>query len=122
VVSIVADGYGLLESADPGEALFAFLRSMVLQWGAGDRGLVDALAGSGVDVETAVSDLEESFLGLLGALLAAAQKAGTVRPDVDVRAVKALMVGCQAMQTYDAGLAEGVTEVVFDGLRRVPEQ
>jgi AcrR family transcriptional regulator len=119
VVSIVADGYGLLESADPGEALFAFLRSMVLQWGAGDRGLVDALAGSGVDVETAVPDLEESFLGLLGALLAAAQKAGTVRPDVDVRAVKALMVGCQAMQTYDAGLAEGVTEVVFDGLRRV---
>ena len=122
VVSIVADGYGLLESADPGEALFAFLRSMVLQWGAGDRGLVDALAGSGVDVETAVPDLEESFLGPLGALLAAAQKAGTVRPDVDVRAVKALMVGCQAMQTYDAGLAEGVTEVVFDGLRRVPEQ
>lgn len=43
---IVDDGYALLGSDRPGEALFTFLRSMVLQWGAADRGLVDALAGS----------------------------------------------------------------------------
>ena len=73
---------------------------MVLEWGATDQGLADALAGVGIDVATAMPDVEEDFLGLLGDLLRAAQKAGTVRRDVDVRDVKAMLVGCQAMQAY----------------------
>jgi hypothetical protein len=40
-----------------------------------------------------------------------------VRRDVDVPEVKALMVGCQAMQGYDDARAERVTNVVVDGLR-----
>jgi len=114
---IVADGRALLPSDDPGQALFAFLRSMVLQWGATDRGLAEALAGFGVDVKAAVPQAEDAFLGLLGDLLQTAQKAGTVRRDLDVRDVKALMVGAQAMQTYNAEVAERLTEVVLDGLR-----
>ncbi|HEX3285005.1 MAG TPA: helix-turn-helix domain-containing protein [Mycobacterium sp.] len=114
---IVDDGRALLASVDPGDALFAFLRSMVLQWGATDRGLAEALAGLGVDVKEAVPDGEDAFLGLLGDLLRAAQKAGTVRRDLDVRDVKALMVGAQAIQTYNAEAAERLTEVVLDGLR-----
>jgi AcrR family transcriptional regulator len=114
---IVDDGRALLASVDPGDALFAFLRSMVLQWGATDRGLAEALAGLGVDVKEAVPDGEDAFLGLLGDLLRAAQKAGTVRRDVDVRDVKALLVGAQAIQTYNAEAAERLTEVVLDGLR-----
>ena len=47
----------------------------------------------------------------------AAQRAATVRPDVDVPEIKALMVGCQAMQGYDKARAERVTGVVIDGLR-----
>jgi AcrR family transcriptional regulator len=114
---IVDDGRALLASVDPGDALFAFLRSMVLQWGATDRGLAEALAGLGVDVKEAVPDGEDAFLGLLGDLLRAAQEAGTVRRDLDVRDVKALMVGAQAIQTYNAEAAERLTEVVLDGLR-----
>jgi AcrR family transcriptional regulator len=114
---IVDDGRALLATQDPGEALFIFLRSMVLQWGATDRGLAEALAGFGLDVKDAVPDAEDAFLGLLGELLRAAQKAGTVRPDVDVPDVKALMVGAQAMQTYNAEAAERLTEVILDGLR-----
>jgi AcrR family transcriptional regulator len=114
---IVDDGRAVLASVDPGDALFAFLRSMVLQWGATDRGLAEALAGLGVDVKEAVPDGEDAFLGLLGDLLRAAQKAGTVRRDVDVRDVKALLVGAQAIQTYNAEAAERLTEVVLDGLR-----
>jgi hypothetical protein len=90
---------------------------MVLQWGATDRGLAEALAGLGVDVKAAVPEAEDAFLGLLGDLLRAGQKAGTVRGDLDVRDVKALMVGAQAMQTYNAEAAERLTEVVLDGLR-----
>jgi AcrR family transcriptional regulator len=114
---IVDDGRSLLTSEDPGEALFTFLRSMVLDWGATDQGLVDALAGVGIDIKEAVPDAEEAFLGLLGALLRAAQKAGTARRDVDVPDVKAMVVGAQAMQAYRPDTAERLIEVVLDGLR-----
>jgi AcrR family transcriptional regulator len=115
--TIVADGRALLASGDPGAALFTFLRSMVLQWGATDQGLADALAGVGIDINEAVPEAEEAFLALLGDLLRAAQTAGTVRRDLDVRDLKALMVGAQAMQGYNADAAERLTEVVLDGLR-----
>jgi AcrR family transcriptional regulator len=111
---LVDDGYALLGSEGPGEAIFSFLRSMVLQWGATDRGLVEALAGVGIDVEQAA---EDAFLALLGELLRAAQKAGTVRHDIGVREVKSILVGCQAMEAYNSELAERVTDVVIDGLR-----
>jgi AcrR family transcriptional regulator len=114
---LVDDGRALLESDGPGEALFTFLRSIVLQWGAGDRGLVDALAGFGIDIATAAPDAEDAFLAVLDELLRAAQRAGTARRDIGVREVKAIMVGCQAMEAYNAELAERVTDVVVDGLR-----
>ncbi|WP_083453099.1 TetR/AcrR family transcriptional regulator [Mycolicibacterium goodii] len=107
----------LLSGADPGEALFEHLRMMVLQWGAADRGLVDALAGVGIDVKTVVPAAEDEYMEMLAALLSAAQRAGTARPDVTAKDVKALLVACQAMQTYDADTAERLTDVVFDGLR-----
>jgi AcrR family transcriptional regulator len=113
---IVNEGRDLLASDDPG-ALFSFLRSMVLQWGAADRGLADALAGIGIDIKTAMPDAEEAFLGLLGELLKAAQDAGRARPDVDVADVKAILSGCLAMQVADPAAADRLTEVVLDGLR-----
>jgi AcrR family transcriptional regulator len=114
---IIDAGQALLRSEQPGQALFAFLQSMVLQWGAADRGLVEALAGVGIEIDNAVPDAEEEFLSLLGDLLRAAQQAGTARSDVGVPEVKALLVGCQAMQSYNAELAERVTDVALDGLR-----
>ncbi|WP_066902694.1 TetR/AcrR family transcriptional regulator [Mycolicibacterium houstonense] len=114
--SIVEEGRTLLD-ANPAEGLFDFLRSMVLQWGAKDRGLVDALAGSGIDVESVVPEAEGEYMTVLANLLAAAQRAGTARPDVTVAEIKTLMVGCQAMQSYNDDVAERVTDVVFDGLR-----
>ncbi|HYB34467.1 MAG TPA: helix-turn-helix domain-containing protein [Mycobacterium sp.] len=113
---VVDKGHALLQLGEPGEALFTFLRSMVLEWGATDRGLVEALAGSGIEF----ADAEEAFLDILDELLAAAQKRGTARPDVGVPEVKALLVGCLAMQTYNGELAERVTDVVVDGLRAAP--
>src|SRR5246500_6010199 len=114
---LIGDGYGLLESDGPGEALFTFLRSMVLQWGATNRGLADALAGVGIDIERGAPDAEEAFLALLGELLRAAQEAGTARQDIGVREVKSILVGCQAMEAYNSAWADRVTEGVVDGLR-----
>ena len=114
---LVDDGHALLRTEGAGGALFAFLRSMVLQWGAADRGLVDALAGYGIDIACAVPDAEDAFKAMLGELLTAAQGAGTARRDIDMRDLKAILVGCQAVQAYDAELAERATDVVIDGLR-----
>jgi AcrR family transcriptional regulator len=113
---IVDEGRALAHGEAPGEALFTFLRLMVLQWGATDRGLVDALAGYGIDIETAMPEAEGEFLGVLGELLKAAQDAGTARRDVDVADVKAILVGCLAMQAANPDAAQRLTEVVLQGL------
>jgi len=114
---IIAAGRALLDEPGPGEALLEFLRRMVLEFGATDQGLVDALGGLGIDVESVAPGADDAFCALLGELLVAAQRAGTVRPDVDVPEIKALLVGCQAMQGYDTARAARVTDVVIDGLR-----
>lgn len=114
---VVDDGYALLESDEPGVALFTFLRSIVLQWGATDRGLAEALAGVGIDIAQAAPESEDAFLAVLGELLGAAQRAGIARGDLGVGDLKAILVGCQAMQSYNAASAERVIDVVIDGLR-----
>ncbi|SIL80290.1 Possible transcriptional regulatory protein TetR [Mycobacteroides abscessus subsp. abscessus] len=43
-----------------------------------------------------------------------------MRSDVGVHEVKALLVGCQAMQSYNKDVSRQVTDVVFDGLRPRP--
>ncbi|OBK55947.1 TetR/AcrR family transcriptional regulator [Mycobacterium kubicae] len=114
---LIDDGYALLRSERPGEALFTFFRNMVLHWGAGDRGLVEALAGVGIEISTAAPQAEEEFRELLAELLRAAQQAGAARPDLTATDVKTLLVGCQAMQTYNPELAARMTDIALDGLR-----
>ena len=64
-------------------------------------------------------EAEGAFLALLGELLRSAQDAGTARRDIGAREVKSLLVGCQAMESYNPESAERVTGVVIDGLRAV---
>lgn len=113
---VVTSGRALLDSAEPGEALHSFIKAMVIQ-GAADVSLAQAMAGYGIDVNVVAPKAEAEFLGLVGDLLAAAQRAGTARPDVTVPEAKALIVGAQAMQGYNPGVAERVTDIVLDGLR-----
>lgn len=114
--SVTDAGRACLASDAPGDALFDFVRSLV-QWGETDQGLVDALAGLGIDVKTLVPDVEDEFLALLGQLLAAAQRAGAVRSDVSVPEVKTLLVAAQAAQRYNPDAADRVVELMMDGLR-----
>jgi AcrR family transcriptional regulator len=119
--AIVADRMGHLigvargmAADDPGQALFLFLRYMVEE-GAADQGLADALAGMGIDLGTSLPDGEREFMEVLAELLAQAQAAGSARSDVAAKDVKTLLVGLQAMQRY-GGDAELVLRVVRDGL------
>jgi AcrR family transcriptional regulator len=114
---VVDEGRALTEGERPGKALFVFLRSLVLQFGATDRGLADALAGAEIDVQAVMPETEEAFLDVLRGLLEGAQKAGAVRADLDVRDVKAILTGCLAIQEANPDAAERLTDVVLDGLR-----
>jgi AcrR family transcriptional regulator len=112
---VIAEGHALLESGDPSEALFSFLRSLVFEWGATDIALKAALADSEIRIRT--KEVRDPFLGLIDELLRAAQQAGTVRTDVNASDVKTLIVGCQAMHTYKNKACKQAIGVVFDGLR-----
>lgn len=105
------------EREDPGEAFLDYL-AMLIEEGKNDQGLMEALAGIGYDVTAAIPDAEKRFMANLQGLLTRAQEAGTVRADVQVSDVKALMVGCQAMQRYsnDPATARRALAVVRDGL------
>lgn len=113
---VAARARKLLDTEGPGEALFAFLRDIVRN-GATDQGLVDALVGYGLDLGTAAPGAEEMFLGVLGELLTAAQGAGTVRDDIGVPEVKALLVVCKVPQLYGGDVSDRVAQVIEDGLR-----
>ena len=113
---IVEHAQALLVAEGPGEALFAFLREMV-RTGATDHGLVDALAGYGMDLEAVAPGAEAAFLAMLGDLLTAAQRTGSVRTDVGVREIKALLLLCKSAQLYGDDVSDRVAGVVADGLR-----
>lgn len=105
------------DAESPGEALFAFFASMVEE-GASDQGLADALAGIGFDLATEAPGAEERFMAVLAELLAGAQRAGAVRTDIDAADLKTLLVGCQAMQRYRADdvSTSRMLAIVRDGL------
>jgi AcrR family transcriptional regulator len=101
---------------DPAAAFFGFFSVMVEEL-AIDRGLGDALAGAGIDLEATVAGSGHDVTGMLGALLSQAQRAGSVRPDVDLADVKALMTSCL---DADPRLRRRRVEVVCAGLRQPP--
>lgn len=110
------NAHTLLAERGPSEALFAFLQDMV-RTGATDQGLIEALAGYGIDLETAAPDAEAIFLATLGELLTAGQRAAAVRTDIGVMEVKALLGVCKAAHLYGDGVSGRVADVIIDGLR-----
>lgn len=105
-----------LAAEDPGGALYTFLRRMIDE-AAADHGLVDAMAGIGIDMSVVVPEGEREFMVALEKLLDLAQRAGTARSDVDVMHVKTLLIGLQAMQRF-GGDSERIFQVISDGLAR----
>jgi AcrR family transcriptional regulator len=103
-------------SHDPGPAFFTVFATLVRE-GAANRGLAEALAGAGYDLEGAGVAAGHDVPGRLRDLLARAQQAGAVRPGIDYDDVKALLAGCLARDPGDAAALDRVIGVVCDGLR-----
>jgi AcrR family transcriptional regulator len=95
VAEIVADTSRIVAGTEPGPAFFAFFAYMVEQ-AAANRGLAEALSGSGFDIEAAAAHGDHDLDGVEQRLLAAAQRTGAVRADVTQADVKALLGACLA--------------------------
>jgi AcrR family transcriptional regulator len=109
----------LATAADPAAAFVEFF-SMLVAEGAANRGLAEALAGAGFDIEAAASGGgKDDIMGAFAGLLARGQQAGQLRADVDMADVKALLEGCLAREreAADAPARERMIAIVGHGLR-----
>lgn len=123
VERLTARASELTAKDDPGAAFFDFFASMVAE-GATNRALADALAGAGFDIDAAASTAGHDLGHVLAELLAAAQRVGAVRPDVNAADVKAFLVGCAARERdgIDAAARDRMLMVIRGGLSAVKGQ
>ncbi|MGF6883935.1 AcrR family transcriptional regulator [Nocardia sp. GAS34] len=98
---------------DPGTAFFTLFTRLIHE-GAAHRGLAEALAGSGFDIEAAAATADCNVSDRLRRLLSDAQQSGAVRSAITFADIKALMAGCLS---YDGPDPDRVIDVVRTGLR-----
>jgi AcrR family transcriptional regulator len=116
---LIDEAEALSTSEDPNAALFAFFSRMVAG-SPSKRAFSDALAEAGVDLKSATAELKQELGRAIGKLLSNAQRAGTVRKDVGVPELMALMSGAFHAAEHGTDCSETacrVLDIIFDGLR-----
>jgi len=116
---LVDEAEALSSSEDPRAALFAFFTRM-LEQSSSKKAFSDALAEAGVDVRGATLETKKELGRAVGKLLTSAQRAGTVRVDVQVPELMALMAGAIHAAEHATNSREVATRalgIIFDGLR-----
>jgi AcrR family transcriptional regulator len=119
VEDLVEEARRLIARNDPKTAFFELL-SQLVQHGDGHQDLMDALGKQSFDIQKAVPGLLAEMWNAVGHLLERAQEVGTVRRDVQLPHVQALVsAACTAIDRQGGG--EGLDQVVWnvlsDGLR-----
>ncbi|MFD5461782.1 TetR/AcrR family transcriptional regulator [Kitasatospora sp. NPDC127059] len=117
--TIAARAAQLSAESAPAEAFFDCFR-LVVEQSAGKNEFARALAAAGVDAHAALRDAGAGIRARLAELLAAAQHAGAVRPELGPPEIVALLIGTTTTMEHlpdDAPARERVFAVVFDGLR-----
>ena len=113
---------GLLETADefaraadPGDALYAFLREFARQ-AADKQDLFEALSQAGIDIKSRFSDLLENLIARIDRLRLRAVEAGAIRANVETTDILNLVMGsCHAAShtgTDDESLQRLVSIVI----------
>jgi AcrR family transcriptional regulator len=115
VEELVEEARRLIASNEPRTAFFKLL-SQIVQHGDGHKDLMDALGKQSFDIQKAVPGLLAEMWNSVGRLLKQAQKAGTVRRDVGLPHVQALVTAACSAIDQD-GADEVVWTVISDGLR-----
>ena len=119
VERLVEEVEALAAEGDPATAFFAFFARTVAEVEA-KKTYSELVANGFVDVGTAAPGLRHRLREGIGALLARAQEAGTVRGDIGVPEVMNLLVGAvRAAERagQDGELRERTLGIVLDGLR-----
>jgi len=107
----------LADAPDPGPAFLGFFARSV-ELSASKNALLEALVGSGVEVDVPGSGVGVQLRQALGVLLARAQAVGAIRADLDVDDVIALLAGASHAFAH-AGRPEAgqrALAVVLDGM------
>lgn len=119
---LVAEADALLTAPDPGAAFFAFF-GRVVATATRQRALADALAAAGIDPKAGMAELSGEMRAGIEALLARAQRAGDVRPDLRMPELLALLaaasLGAERNRWSDE-LRGRTLDLLFDGLRTPP--
>jgi AcrR family transcriptional regulator len=107
-----------LDAPDAGAAFFGVLTEFVTQ-GTMKKDLIDALAGAGIDMSTALAEARDQVRDAIGELLARAQAAGAARHDVDANDVITLLgtIFLAAQRQGNNTVPPGILAVIMDGLR-----
>ena len=82
----------LHRAGDPGEALLGFIDRLVAE-AAPKRDLADALASTGTDVSSTLAGTAARLREAIGVLLAAAQRGGSIRGDIGLAELMAILSG-----------------------------
>ncbi|MEU5257298.1 TetR/AcrR family transcriptional regulator [Amycolatopsis sp. NPDC021455] len=113
IQQFAAEARELATAEDPGEVFFGYFVRVIKQASL-NRAICDALAESGGHAFKAGAG--DEFRAALAELLTRAQAAGAVRADIDGDDLRALIVGCLAVERYSPG-SRHLVRVVVDGLR-----
>jgi AcrR family transcriptional regulator len=119
VEALVEEARRLIASNDPKTAFFKLL-SQLVRHGDGHKDLMDALSTRSFDLQKSVPGMLAELWKIVGELLEQAQQVGTVRRDVQLPHVQALVnAACTAIDQPGGGdgLEQVVWTVISDGLR-----
>ncbi|MFB5193208.1 TetR/AcrR family transcriptional regulator [Alicyclobacillus fastidiosus] len=109
----------MLEQDDPDAAFYNFL-SLMLRESSVNRSIIAAISSSPVNDHRQLTGISLDFKNILEKLLKHAQEARSVRDDIRVADVTAILFGlARSMEQYsdDPELPERILSVICDGLR-----
>jgi AcrR family transcriptional regulator len=115
--NLVTSAEAALAEPDPGQGFRSFFET-VLEFQAQHRVLADEMAAQ-VEPDVSTARLKESLRSATATLLARAQAAGAVRPDVGLTDISMLLAGMAQASSLVAGeptLRERYLAVLLDGL------
>lgn len=116
---LIEEGEKMLEQDEPDTAFYNFL-SLMLRESAVNRAIIAAIASSTINAHRPLTGISLDFQNTLEKLLKHAQEARSVRDDIRVTDVTAILFGlARSMEQYsdDPESRERILSVICDGLR-----
>jgi AcrR family transcriptional regulator len=116
---LIEEAEEMLEQDEPDTAFYNFL-SLMLRESTVNRAIIAAIASSSVNAHRPLTGMSLDFQNTLGKLLRHAQEVGSVRDDIRVTDVTAILFGlARSMEQHsdDPELPVRLLSVICDGLR-----